>query len=84
MSAALDIQGVSDALAALRAGFEADGADLTVDAASADQVVVRLVLNSLSCGDCIVSPLILQRMIATTLRSRYPEIHLIEVIDPRV
>jgi Fe-S cluster biogenesis protein NfuA len=84
VSVAPDEQGVSDALAPLRAGFEADGAGLAVDAASAERVVVRLVLNSATCADCIVSPPILERMISMTLHSRFPELGRVEVVDPRL
>jgi Fe-S cluster biogenesis protein NfuA len=84
VSAAPDKQGVSDALDPLRAGFEADGAGLAVEAASAERVVVRLVLNSATCADCIVSPPILERMISTALLARFPELGRVEVVDPRI
>lgn len=74
---------MAEALAPLRAGFEADGADLAVESASLERVVVRLVLTSDTCADCIVPTTILERMISTTLRDRFPELGRLEVVDPR-
>jgi Fe-S cluster biogenesis protein NfuA len=72
-----------EALTSLRAGFEADGGDLAVDAASPERVVVRLVLNTETCADCIVPTPMLQRMISTTLRKSFPDLGELEIVDPR-
>ncbi len=83
MSAPLNKEMVAEALAPLRAGFEADGADLAVDAASPERVVVRLVMMTETCADCIVPTPMLERMISTTLRARFPELGELELVDPR-
>jgi Fe-S cluster biogenesis protein NfuA len=79
----MDKQMVAEALASLRAGFEADGADLTVDTASPERVVIRLVMTDETCADCIVPTQMLERMVSTTLRGRFPEMGQLEVVDPR-
>ena len=83
MSLPLNQRTVTEALAALRAGFEADGGDLAVDVASPERVVVRLVLTTETCEDCIVPTPMLQRMISTTLRKSFPDLRELEVVDPR-
>jgi hypothetical protein len=60
---------VLEALAPLRQGFNADGADLCVDEASSDRVSVRLVLTDETCMDCISPTPVLTRIVETTLRS---------------
>jgi len=84
VDAALDKRTVAEALAPLRAGFEADGADLAVESASPELVVVRLVLTTDTCDDCIVPTQMLERLISTTLRKRFPDMGDLEVVDPRV
>ncbi len=83
MNVALDERAVAEALAPLRAGFEADGVHLVVETASPARVVVRLVLTSDTCADCIVPTPVLERIISTTLRGRFPKMGHLEVVDPR-
>ena len=84
MGVRLDVETVSEALASLRAGFEADGVRLMVDTASLERVVVRLVLTPETCAECIVPTPVLERIIATALRDRFPEMGRLEIVDPRV
>jgi Fe-S cluster biogenesis protein NfuA len=79
----LDKVMVDGALAGLRTGFQADGADLVAELASPERVVVRLVLTTETCEDCIVPNSILRQIINTTLRTRFPELEQVEVVDPR-
>lgn len=83
MGVALDVSTVSEALAPLRAGFETDGVHLTVESASPQRVVVRLALTAEACADCIVPTPVLERIISTTLRDRFPEMGRLEIVDPR-
>ena len=74
---------VLEALAPLRAGFNADGADLSVDAATTDLVSVRLVLTDETCMECISPTPVLTRIVETTIRSSFPDIAQFQFVDPR-
>ena len=83
MSVQVTLEAVDKVLDDLRVGFQADGADLAVEAATTAGVVVRLVVTDETCAECIVAGPMLQLMIATTLRGRFPALTKVEVIDPR-
>ena len=71
------------ALAPLRQGFNADGADLSVDEASADLIAVRLMLTEETCMECISPTAVLTRIVESTVRSSFPEVATFQFVDPR-
>lgn len=76
-------QAVEEALDGLRQGFQADGADLTVEAATESQVTLRLVGNEETCWECIVPPEQLRDVVGSVLRNSICTLPQLEVIDPR-
>jgi hypothetical protein len=74
---------VVDALAPLRQGFQADGADLVVETVTGGHVVVRLVVSDETCLECIVPTSMLERVLATRLAQHVPGFEHVELIDPR-
>ena len=74
---------VDSALAGLREGFQADGADLQVVSAEAGVARIRLVVTEATCLECIVPNPILQQVIEASVRQAWPEVHRVEVEDPR-
>ncbi|MET7995774.1 NifU family protein [Amycolatopsis sp. NPDC005232] len=74
---------VEKALDGLRQGFQADGADLTVENATPDQVTLRLVGGEETCWECIVPPQQLRDVVGSVLRDSIAAQPAVEVIDPR-
>lgn len=74
----LDIDG---ALAGLRAGFAADGADLVVESVD-PLIVLRLVLTDKTTSDCLVAPAVLRGIVEEALAPARSGREVI-VIDPR-
>jgi len=74
---------VEKALDGLRLGFQADGADLEVVSATESEVTIRLVGNDDTCWDCIVTPDLLQSVIASLLHHSMSALETIDLIDPR-
>jgi hypothetical protein len=83
MSSAPNVAEVGAAISSLRVGFQADGADLSVEAATRERVVIRLVLTDETCADCVVPSQVLERIISATLHERFPAITEVRLIDPR-
>ncbi len=81
---AISREAVSEALNPLRQGFQADGADLEVDAASVEQIVVRLVVTPQTCFDCIVPKEMLTTIVETQLRETFPGFRRLVLVDPRL
>jgi hypothetical protein len=74
---------VVDALAALRSGFQTDGADLLVESVTDGHVVIRLVVSDETCLDCIVPKAMLEGVLTTRLAQQVPGFEQVELIDPR-
>jgi Fe-S cluster biogenesis protein NfuA len=74
---------VETALDGLRQGFQADGADLTVEDATAERVTLRLVGGPETCWECIVAPDQLRDVVGSVLRGCVDGLAAVEVIDPR-
>lgn len=74
---------VEKALDGLRQGFQADGADLRVEAADESAVSVRLVGTEETCWECIVPPDQLRNVVTSVLSADVPAIRSVELIDPR-
>lgn len=81
MSAALG--DVDRALAGLREGFQADGADLEVLSVEDGVARVRLVITEETCLECIVPGHILREVVAASVRQACPDLRRVEVEDPR-
>lgn len=74
---------VGAALAGLREGFQADGADLEVLSVENGVARVRLVVTDQTCLDCIVPGPVLQQVVEASVRQVCPEVHSVEIDDPR-
>ncbi|MFD9661212.1 NifU family protein [Rhodococcus sp. NPDC059968] len=74
---------VENALDGLRQGFQADGADLTVEEATESQVTLRLVGSDETCWECIVAPDQLRDVVGSVLHDSIGSQPSVEVIDPR-
>jgi Fe-S cluster biogenesis protein NfuA len=77
------VERVEAVLAGLRAGFQADGADLRVLDVDGGRAVIRIVALEETCWDCIVGPAMLQVIIETAVREALPEIGQVVLEDPR-
>ncbi len=77
------VAAITAALAELRSGFNADGADLEVVTAGASSVTVRLVVTPETCLECIVPKSALQQIVENAIRKAYPTVQAVELIDPR-
>jgi hypothetical protein len=71
------------ALDGLRQGFQADGADLEVQAADGPRLTLRLVGGEETCWECIIPPDQLRDVVSSVLRDSVPSIGAIDLIDPR-
>ena len=71
------------ALAGLREGFQADGADLELVSLEGGVARVRLLVTDETCLECIVPGPILQQVISASLRQALPGLSTVEVEDPR-
>ncbi len=71
-------------IASLREAFEADGADLVLEAIEGDVVRVRLILRPNACKECILSTHILEGMLLGAIQQEEPRIGRVDLIDPRV
>ncbi len=71
------------ALAGLREGFQADGADLQVLSVEDGVARVRLVITEETCLECIVPGHILREVVAASVLQECPELRKVEVEDPR-
>jgi hypothetical protein len=76
-------EAVSSALDPLRQGFQADGADLLVDAASAEAVTVRLVITDETCLECISPTPLLTQIVEAAVREDFPDVGRFALVDPR-
>ena len=74
---------VRQALDGLNQGFQADGADLTIESVTESDLTLRLTGDAETCWDCIVPPGQLHDVVSSVLRTRVPSIQRIELIDPR-
>ncbi len=74
---------VEKALDGLRQGFQADGADLTVETVTASGVTLRLVGGEQTCWDCIVPPDQLRDVVGSVLRASVGGLTDFAIIDPR-
>lgn len=72
-----------DALAAIRQGLQADGADLELEDVAAGTLRVRLLLGDETCADCIVDKPLLEAVIQRAVAARDPSIVAVELDDPR-
>ena len=81
MSAA--VEDVDRALAGLREGFQADGADLEVLSVEDGVARVRLVITEETCLECIVPGHILRDVVAASVKQACPELRRVDVEDPR-
>lgn len=75
-------QAAEDALVELREGLSNDGADLVLERADDDEVVVRLVFTDETCMDCIVAPPMLKMLVADNLESKGVTAP-VTLVDPR-
>ncbi len=76
---------VLEALDEVRALVQADGGDLElidVDEASRT-VILRLVLEGVSCRECVMPRALLEDMAAGMLRPRVPDLDAVTIDDPR-
>lgn len=71
------------ALAGLREGFQADGADLELVAVEGATARLRLVITDEACLECILPAPMLHQVLEASLRRDCPELEVIEVEDPR-
>jgi Fe-S cluster biogenesis protein NfuA len=74
---------VEKALDGLRQGFQADGADLRVDAVTETSVNLRLVGTEDTCWECIVPPEQLRDVVVSVLSNEVPSVSSVELDDPR-
>ena len=74
---------VEQALDGLRRGFQADGADLTVESMTGSGLTLRLDGGAETCWECIVPPDQLRDVVSSVLRARVPTLQTVDVIDPR-
>lgn len=74
---------VEAALAGLREGFQADGADLAVTDASDTHAVITLIGTDETCWECIVDGPILTSVVTGVITAKCPGID-VTVIDSRV
>lgn len=79
----VNLESVHDAIDPLRSGFQADGADLVVERATEDGVVVRLVVTDETCLDCIVPTDMLHYLVSNAINTQWPDISHIDIVDPR-
>ena len=77
------VEDVDRALAGLRDGFQADGADLEVLSVSDGVARVRLIVTEATCLECIVPGHILREVVAASVSQACPELRRVEVEDPR-
>ena len=77
------MEAVTAALADLRGGFQADGADLEVANISGNAVTVRLVITEETCLECIVPKAVLLQIVEHSVRKTCPQVQTVELIDPR-
>ena len=75
---------VDKALNELRQGFQADGADLTIESLTESEVTIRLTGTDETCWECIVAPDQLHMVVDSVLRSTVSGVETIAVVDPRV
>lgn len=75
---------VERALDGLRQGFQADGADLRVDAVTETSVSLRLVGTEDTCWECVIPPDQLRDVVVSVLSNDVPSIGSVELTDPRV
>jgi Fe-S cluster biogenesis protein NfuA len=75
---------VEKALDGLRQGFQADGADLQVDAITETSVNLRLVGTEDTCWECIIPSDQLRDVVVSVLSNDVPSISSVELTDPRV
>jgi Fe-S cluster biogenesis protein NfuA len=71
------------ALAGLREGFQADGADLELVGVEGAKARVRLVVTEDTCQECIVPGPLLRQILEAQLKKACPELEAVEVEDPR-
>lgn len=74
---------VERALDGLRQGFQADGADLRIDAVTETSVNLRLVGTEDTCWECIVPPEQLRDVVVSVLSNEVPSVSSVELDDPR-
>jgi len=74
---------VRQALNGLNQGFQADGADLTIESITESGLTLRLTGGDETCWDCIVPPGQLHVVVSSVLRTTVPSIEKIDLIDPR-
>lgn len=77
------VEDVDRALAGLREGFQADGADLEVLSVVDGTARVRLVITEETCLECIVPRHILRDVVAASVKQACPELRRVDVEDPR-
>lgn len=76
-------QRAESALAGLREGFQADGADLELVGVEGGRARVRLLVTEETCLECIVERPILEQVVAAALQASCPELSGIDLEDPR-
>jgi hypothetical protein len=79
----ITLESVNSALEPLREGFQADGADLAVEAASEEVVRVRLVTTEETCLECIMPAEVITRVLESSLRETFPALGRFELVDTR-
>lgn len=70
-------------LAGLRAGFQADGADLRLVGWKDGVAEVELVLGPEACLECIVPTDLLTAIVERALKDQVPQVQAVIVKDPR-
>lgn len=73
---------VFDALAGVRQGLQADGADLEIDSVEDDVATVRLLFSAETCQECIVPAGVLERLMMAAFRGVDPALQ-VRLLDPR-
>ena len=68
---------------ALRAGFQADGADLELLGVDDGLARVQLVLTSETCLECIVAKPILEQVLLSFFQAGPIKVHTVDLLDPR-
>lgn len=81
----IDVAGVSEAVNELARMLRADGGDLVlVDADSKiDRITLRLVLDDVSCADCVLPPDMLFETVHASIERRVPGEFELVIDDPR-
>jgi hypothetical protein len=80
---AVDLSSATEAIAELRSIMQLDGGDLVVAAASPEEITVNLVLDNVSCLDCIMRRPTIESMLTSAANKRFPSPPRVVLNDPR-